>query len=53
MYDDFGIGATEVIVFLTIAAIVWALYALATIDQNAARELMNGEIDEYTNGCVD
>ena len=30
MYDDFGIGATEVIVFLTIGATLWALFALAT-----------------------
>ena len=29
MYEDFGIGPTEVIVFLIIAAIVWALFALA------------------------
>jgi hypothetical protein len=31
MFDDFGIGATEVIVFLALAAIGWGLYALATI----------------------
>jgi hypothetical protein len=29
MYDDFGIGATELIVFITIGAILWALFALA------------------------
>jgi hypothetical protein len=31
MFDDFGIGATEVIVFLTIAGIGWGLYVLAKI----------------------
>jgi hypothetical protein len=29
MFDDFGIGATEAIVFLTIGATLWALFALA------------------------
>jgi hypothetical protein len=31
MYGDFGIGATEVIVFSIIALIVWGLRVLATI----------------------
>jgi hypothetical protein len=29
MYDDFGIGATEVIVFLIIGAFLWGLISLA------------------------
>jgi hypothetical protein len=31
MYQDFGIGAIEVVVFLTLGAIAWGLYALAQI----------------------
>jgi len=31
MFDDFGIGATEVIVFLTMAVIGWGLCVLAAL----------------------
>ena len=31
MYDDFGIGATEVIVFLIVGAVLWGLFALAAV----------------------
>jgi hypothetical protein len=31
MADDFGIGPVEVIVFLSIAAIVWGLCALTSL----------------------
>ena len=31
MFDDFGIGATEVVVLLALAAVGWGLYALAAI----------------------
>jgi hypothetical protein len=31
MFDDFGIGLTETVVFLLIAGFVWALVALTSI----------------------
>jgi hypothetical protein len=31
MYEDFGIGLTEVVVLLLIAGFVWALVALTSI----------------------
>ena len=31
MLDDFGIGPTEVIVFLSIAVILWGLFTLADL----------------------
>ena len=31
MGDDFGIGPIEIIVFLSIGAILWGLYALASL----------------------
>jgi hypothetical protein len=37
MYDDFGIGATEVIVFLIIGALLWGLISLAAATSRRPR----------------